>query len=66
MKVLKKKKMKEIIIKDGVLIGEKQIFLIYILIEKDKEMKKEKLIEEIIDYFNIKHELINHVFLSEK
>ena len=39
---------------------------IYILIEKDKEMKKEKLIEEIIDYFNIKHELINHVFLSEK
>lgn len=39
---------------------------IYILIEKDKEKKKEKLIEEIIDYFNIKHELINQVFLSEK
>lgn len=39
---------------------------IYILIEKDKEKKKEKLIEEIIDYFNTKHELINQVFLSKK
>lgn len=39
---------------------------IYILIEKDKEVKKEKLMEEIIDYFNKKHELINQVFLSEK
>ena len=38
---------------------------IYILIEKDKEVKKEKLIEEIIDYFNKKHELINQVFLSK-
>ncbi len=44
---------------------------IYILIEKDKKdknekTKKEKLIEEIIKYFNTKQKLISEVFLNEK